>query len=93
MVQLEGLGKTKKFSDLIRTRTPNFLACSIVPQPSTLPCAPYVCKKLLKLSSHTFHFEVSNYEDNLFLVYSHNIIYRLYKRNCSSCFIFKIKNV
>jgi hypothetical protein len=29
MVQLEGLGKLKKFNDLIRTRTWNLPACSI----------------------------------------------------------------
>jgi hypothetical protein len=36
---LEGLGQLKKFSDLIGNRTRDFPACSIVPQPNTLPHA------------------------------------------------------
>jgi hypothetical protein len=39
---LEGLGELKKFSDLIRTQTCDLLACSIVSQPTTLPCAPKI---------------------------------------------------
>jgi hypothetical protein len=37
---MEGLGQLKKFSDLIGNRTRDLPACSIAPQPSTLPCAP-----------------------------------------------------
>jgi hypothetical protein len=33
IVQLEELGKLKKFNDLIRTQTCDLPACSIVPQP------------------------------------------------------------
>jgi hypothetical protein len=43
MVRLEGLGKLKRFNDLIGNRTHNIRACSIVPQPSTLPRA--TCKQ------------------------------------------------
>jgi hypothetical protein len=39
MVRLEGLGKLKK-STSSRTRTGEFPACSVVPQPTTLPRAP-----------------------------------------------------
>jgi hypothetical protein len=39
-VRLEGLGQLKKFNDLIGNRTRNHPACSIVPQPTTLPHAP-----------------------------------------------------
>jgi hypothetical protein len=42
MMWLEGLGKLKKFIDLIGTRTCNLPICSIVPQPSTLLYAPNV---------------------------------------------------
>jgi hypothetical protein len=38
-VRLEGLGKLKK-NPLIGTRTCDLPACSIVPQPTTLPRAP-----------------------------------------------------
>jgi hypothetical protein len=41
-VQLEGSGQLKKFSDLIENKTHCFPACSIVPQPTTLPRAPYL---------------------------------------------------
>jgi hypothetical protein len=37
ILRLEGLGKVKKMcNDLIRTRTRDILACSIVPRPTTL---------------------------------------------------------
>jgi hypothetical protein len=39
MLQLERLGKLNKFSGLTRTQTCDLPACSIVPQPSTLPHA------------------------------------------------------
>jgi hypothetical protein len=40
IVWLEGLDKLEKFNDVMRTQTCNFQACSIVPQPSMLPCGP-----------------------------------------------------
>jgi hypothetical protein len=43
-VWLEGLGKLKKFSDLIGTQTRDLPACSIVPQPITLPHYSIFCK-------------------------------------------------
>jgi hypothetical protein len=39
-VQLEGLGQLKKSSNLIGNGTRDLPACSIVPQPTTLPGAP-----------------------------------------------------
>jgi hypothetical protein len=39
-VRLEGLGQLKKSNDLIGYRTRDLQACSIVPQPTTLPRAP-----------------------------------------------------
>jgi hypothetical protein len=39
-VRLEGLGKMKKFSDLIGTEILDVQACSIVPQPTILPRVP-----------------------------------------------------
>jgi hypothetical protein len=41
LVRLEGIGKLKKkkANDLIGNRTPDLPACSIVPQPATLPRA------------------------------------------------------
>jgi hypothetical protein len=39
IVRLEGLGQLKKIH-LIGTRTRDLPACSIVPEPTTLPCAP-----------------------------------------------------
>jgi hypothetical protein len=42
-MRLEGLDKLKKKSnDLIGNRTRDLPACSIVPQPTTLPRAPFV---------------------------------------------------
>jgi hypothetical protein len=40
LMRMEGLGKLKKFSDLIESRTLDLPACRIAPQPSTLPRAP-----------------------------------------------------
>jgi hypothetical protein len=49
-VRLEGLGQLKKFH-LIGNRTSDLPACSIVPQPTTLPRAPYktVQREILSL--------------------------------------------
>jgi hypothetical protein len=41
-VKLEGLNKLKKLFDLIGSRTLDLPDCSIVPQPTMLPRAPYV---------------------------------------------------
>jgi hypothetical protein len=40
VVRLEGLGKLKKKSMTLGLWTRDLTACSIAPQPSTLPCAP-----------------------------------------------------
>jgi hypothetical protein len=48
-VRLEGLGKLKIFNGLIVNGTGNFPACSIVPQPTTLPRGPtvkYIANKM-----------------------------------------------
>jgi hypothetical protein len=47
-VRLEGLGKLKTSNDLIGTRSRDLPACSIAPQPATLPCnlAVYVSQFL-----------------------------------------------
>jgi hypothetical protein len=37
---MEGLGKLKKYNNLIGIRTRDLLACSEVPHPTTLPSAP-----------------------------------------------------
>jgi hypothetical protein len=39
-MRLEGLGQLKQLNDLIDNRTRDLPACSIVPQPTTLPGAP-----------------------------------------------------
>jgi hypothetical protein len=46
-VRLEGLGQLKKIH-LMGTRTRDLPACSIVPQPTTLPRAPVLCSRTLK---------------------------------------------
>jgi hypothetical protein len=43
-VRLEGLGQLKKSNDLIGYRTRDLPACSIVPQPTTLPRAAFSCE-------------------------------------------------
>jgi hypothetical protein len=39
-LRMDGFGKLKKSNDLIGIRTRNLPACSIAPQPTTLPRAP-----------------------------------------------------
>jgi hypothetical protein len=46
IVCLEGLGKLKK-STSSWNRTGDLPACSIVPQPTTLPCAPIMCHRFV----------------------------------------------
>jgi hypothetical protein len=54
-VQLEDLGKSKKkFSDLIGKGTCIHLACSIVPQPTPLPCAPVIENIVCECKIRTF---------------------------------------
>jgi hypothetical protein len=51
-VQLEGLGKLKKFDDLIKTRIRDLPACIIVPQPTMLQYDPtyvLICWLISKL--------------------------------------------
>jgi hypothetical protein len=50
-MRLEGLGKLKE-THLIGIRTRNFPACSIVPQPTTLPRA---LKKIVNKNKTTFY--------------------------------------
>jgi hypothetical protein len=40
IVQLEGLGQLVKTNNIIEIRTRDLPACSLVPQPTTLPRAP-----------------------------------------------------
>jgi hypothetical protein len=46
-MRLEGLGKLKKSNDLIGIRTRDLPACSVVPQPTTLPRAPIITITIL----------------------------------------------
>jgi hypothetical protein len=52
MVQLEGLGKLKQFSDLIGTQTHDLPVYSIAPQPSTLPYAPLYKLHIFRNTDH-----------------------------------------
>jgi hypothetical protein len=47
-MRLEGLRKLKKSNDLTGNRNGDLPACSIVPQPATLPRAPIMAGSLLK---------------------------------------------
>jgi hypothetical protein len=52
IVRLEGLGQLKKSNDLFGNGTRGLPACSIVPQPTTLPRVPpyiVVCKEMLSV--------------------------------------------
>jgi hypothetical protein len=78
-VRLEGLGQLKKKIHLIGTQTSDLPACSIVPQPNTLPRAPLMlstmfisiqtlCEKiLLKI---LLFFSILQYDVDLVLFYS-----------------------
>jgi hypothetical protein len=52
IVQLEGLGKLKKIH-LIGTQTRDFPACSIVPQPTPVLCAPKIKHRAQELKAMT----------------------------------------
>jgi hypothetical protein len=51
IVRLEGLGQLKKIH-LIGTQTRDLPACSIVPQPTTLPRAPHTTGLLLNIGQN-----------------------------------------
>jgi hypothetical protein len=62
-VWLEGFGQLKKIH-LIGTRTRDLPACSIVPQPTTLPRAPTVIPKgnlIQNLKGHDFKYKTINF--------------------------------
>jgi hypothetical protein len=55
IVRLQALGQLKKTNDIIGNRTRYLPACSIVPQPTTLPRAPpsYIFYTLFSKDTHT----------------------------------------
>jgi hypothetical protein len=53
-LRLEGLGKLRKFDDLIRNRTNDLQACNTAPQPTTLPRATYVVLHGTIIQKRTF---------------------------------------
>jgi hypothetical protein len=55
-VRLEGLGKLKKFNDLIGNRTRDLPACGIVPQPTTLPRGALRQRQIHAASSGTAEY-------------------------------------
>jgi hypothetical protein len=60
IVRREGLGKLKKSNDLIENRNRDLPACSIVPQPTTLPRATNIWS-VISLQIHVLiQFQVSN---------------------------------
>jgi hypothetical protein len=73
-VQLEGLGKLIKSNDLIATQTRSLWDCSIVTQPTKLPCAPY-----LNMHMSNFSFILINSLLLLFdyLPFEHTSVYIL----------------
>jgi hypothetical protein len=52
-VRLEGLGQLKKKIHLIGTRTRDLPACSIVPEPTTLPRAPQLYLYKIEINEMT----------------------------------------
>jgi hypothetical protein len=56
MAWLEGLGKLKKFNDLIRNETHDLPACSIMPQPITLLHAPVLKGAIVIAGFKCFRF-------------------------------------
>jgi hypothetical protein len=56
-VRLEGLGQLKKI-DLIGIRTRDLPACSIVPQPTTLPRAPWTTVIGKKIQDFSLEWEI-----------------------------------
>jgi hypothetical protein len=78
-VRLEVLGKLKKSNELLRNRTGELPACSIVPQPTTLPDAPIqvtstlIClREPLQTPDHTAQNDVRSVK--LLLVLASNVI-------------------
>jgi hypothetical protein len=67
-VRLEGLGQLEKSNGLIENRTRDFPASSIMPQPTTLPRAPYPNREVIRQctdSSKQSGRRASRYSDGL----------------------------
>jgi hypothetical protein len=58
IVRLKGLSQLKKSSDIIGIWTRDLPACSIVPQPTTLPRAPN-----LEMTGQYLQYELNRYEE------------------------------
>jgi hypothetical protein len=59
IVRLEGLGQLKT-NDLIRNWTRDLPACSIVPQPTTLPRTPFIYTCISVNNGRYIHLHISN---------------------------------
>jgi hypothetical protein len=57
-MRLEILGKLKKYNDPIGKRTNDLPACSIVPQPTTLPRGPMCYIRTYMPIQKNFHFNL-----------------------------------
>jgi hypothetical protein len=86
MMRLEGLRKFNKFSDLIGTRKFAFTACSIMPEPNTLPRVPLFMLQvtIINVPLIVFHITFCLSEGvhdifvNFFLKQRKNILKKLY---------------
>jgi hypothetical protein len=65
MVRLEGLGKLKKFNDIIGTRTQDLPASSIAPQPSALLRSPIIIMIIIIIIIIMRLLHIANYRQSL----------------------------
>jgi hypothetical protein len=72
IMRLEGLGQLKK-STSSRTRTSDLPACSVVPQPTTLPHTPIIKSKLNKIITLLFLVGYARFIDS-FLVLINRLV-------------------
>jgi hypothetical protein len=62
ILRLKVLGQLKKFNDLVGNRTRDLPACSMVPQPTTLPRAPFLFILSIYYSPVILSFDVIRFE-------------------------------
>jgi hypothetical protein len=85
-VRLEGLGKLKKSNDLIGNRSRDIPACSIVPQPSTLPRDPIISHVDPKLSLLYIKLSV---DFSMYSINSSTFLYFIIVNFCNLSYNFK----
>jgi hypothetical protein len=78
IVLLEGLGKLKKLSDIIRNQTRDLPACSIAPQTTTLLCSSPTTRSLVNGNRASYFGIFESYSPSHMQICAHILKFRVF---------------